>query len=224
MRRINWNLHLSVINNDLDRILKYIHMLEGASTQENRALISMIEEEEQKLTPEEKMWWREEMHGSRLPEITEAIPQIMWHGAFMTLMSYMEHTLLDQARRHYRKVTHFAPELLPAGLTPDFRYVDGPIRYWKEWGFSFPNNGKLWNEIVMFRRMRNWIAHEGGELDDSTETAEIVNYINRRKSKSLSVGPVGFFSNTTLTMSPEFCREAVETVRRFFTSFVPNLP
>lgn len=115
MRRINWELHLSVINNDLDRILEYIDMLEGASTQKNRALISMIEEEEKKLTPEEKKWWRKEMHGSRLAEITEAIPQIMWHGAFMTLMSYMEHTLLDQAMRHYGKVTHFAPELLPAG-------------------------------------------------------------------------------------------------------------
>jgi hypothetical protein len=248
MRRINWKMHLRVINNDLDRLLTYIAILEDALKREHEALEAMIEEKEKELTPEElTLWrqemdtgvapvmaltfspeertlWRQEMHGSSLAETTEAIPQIMWHGAFVSLMSYTEHTMLGQARRHLSKVKHFAPELLPAGLKEDFRYIEGAVRYWKDWGFAFPNNDRLWNELSMYRKIRNWIAHHGGELDESNEATEIAGYVRRGAGTSLAIGPVGFFSDKTLILSAEFCREAVETLQKFFAGYVPRLP
>ena len=45
MQRSNWNLRLSVINNELDRILKYIDLLEGVSKNESNKLFALIEEE-----------------------------------------------------------------------------------------------------------------------------------------------------------------------------------
>ena len=54
---------------------------------------------------------------------------------------------------------------------------------------------------------------------------QIATYVGQRGvGNSLSIGPMTFASDESLILTAEFCREAIETVRKFFAGFVTQLP
>ena len=61
MRRISWNLRLGVMHNELDRILKYIDLLEAVSTNESNKLFGLIEEKMSDLSEDDRYWLPQEI-------------------------------------------------------------------------------------------------------------------------------------------------------------------
>ena len=228
MKRINWDLRLRVINNELDQMLRYITLLEDVSKSENDKLFAQIDEEMElnKLSEEDKIWWPQEMYGSRISEINHDIPQMMWYGVFVSLMSYYEQQMLYLARLHRFRNLRNLVSSLPSWLLDNLdsiKYTEHAVKYWKSVGFELPKKGPQWKEIQIYQKLRNQIVHEGGEQDDTQRSIDISEYIMKRTKNSLSLGSK-FGIGQSLVMTPDFCRESIETIRFFFNSFVADLP
>ena len=225
MHRFVRGAMVKLIEGQLNDLSNYVETLESARKQEEKHLEDLLSRVTAGMDQEEASMVVGDWYADDIGWVQEAVPRLLWYGAFVSVICYFEYEMLQLSRRDLRE----QKGKFPSGLKKEhkqLRYTDDAVAYWKARGISFPESGKAWQEIGELRKVRNQIVHEGGLLDVKSRSKSIKAYValrRRGRKKSVSIKADGF-SGESLVLSADFCREAVETIKKFFEDLVKVLP
>jgi hypothetical protein len=84
-------------------------------------------------------------------------------------------------------------------------------------GINFPDQPPLWTDILVYKDIRNFIAHNDGRLGDSDKAKKVKAFINARSSISLD-------HRKRIRVSGDFYLEVINTLESFFDELLKALP
>ncbi|MDO8886079.1 hypothetical protein [Candidatus Oleimmundimicrobium sp.] len=144
-------------------------------------------------------------------ELTEELPLIFRNSLFVLSYSTIENFLNRYCKR--------AKEACGLKLTLN-DLKDGGIERAKNYlkkvaEIDFPENGE-WAEIKHYNRIRNFIVHNDGKLDDSKKAEKVEKYIEKSDLLDLEKSKInGKVVKKTIVLKRGFCEEVLKTIKEF---------
>ncbi len=202
----------SSIDIDLDNLSKFAATLEDSLEYKQKELIYRVDKEASKLTKEQRdelYEFYEEDHW----QLSEIFPNTLRFSLFVTCYSLLEHALVNLCNYLYRQ-HNYSIELNDLRGEGIFRAQT----YLKKVGsVNFPDQTSSWTNIIAYNRIRNFIVHSEGRLDDSDKAKKVESFINTNPSITLD-------QLKRIQLSKDFCPEVIETLKRFISELFEALP
>lgn len=138
-------------------------------------------------------------------------PNIFRYSFLVACYSYLEQELIAECKveRNVKSLSLDVTDLSGKGIIRAKNYLT------KVAGVDFPDY-ESWNEITYIMKIRNFIVHRDGVLDDSKKAEKIRAYIGRRQDISIM--------ENKIILSADYCRHVVNIIEAFLGSlYNPHL-
>ena len=198
---------------ELDNLSEYVAIFEDSLTDELEEFTSRTEKQASKLTKEQQNEFYELFYIDKRWQLSEVFPNTLRSSLFVTCYSLLEHELvglceyLQREHNYSIKVT----DLRGKGIFGAQTYLKKVV------GIDFPDQTSSWTDIVVYNRIRNFIVHNNGQLDDSNQAKKLESFINAKPSISLD-------QLKYIQFSKDFCPEVIGTLESFFDELFKILP
>lgn len=206
MKISNWLV--TGIEIDLSHLREYARLIEDLLKDKQKEFNSWVEEKASRLSEEQKEEFYE-FYSDDHWELSEVYPNILRESLFVATLSLVEHELISLCKNLYRenKYNLALDEVVGNGIHKAKLYLNKVANV---------GNNTQWNGILIFQKIRNFIVHNKGKLDDSKNAKEVESYVTSNSSIKLDHFRRMQFSST-------FCLEAIEVVDEFFSSLFKEL-
>lgn len=206
MKISNWLV--TGIEIDLSHLREYARLIEDLLKDKQKEFNSWVEEKASRLSEEQKEEFYE-FYSDDHWELSEVYPNILRESLFVATLSLVEHELISLCRNLYRenKYNLALDEVVGNGIHKAKLYLNKVANV---------GNNTQWNGILIFQKIRNFIVHNRGKLDDSKNAKEVESYVTSNSLIKLDHFRRMQFSST-------FCLEAIEVVDKFFSSLFKEL-
>ena len=124
---------------------------------------------------------------------------IVFNSFFAATFALFEHTLFRICKQARRDASYHASVSGRDRMSSAKRYL---IRL----GIDFPSHGPEWDEIKLYKEIRNKIMHEGATLPEGKQ--DLLAYARKK-------GVVSRWSERELELNRPFCEEALENLIQF---------
>ena len=201
MRISNWIL--TGIEIDLNHLREYVRLIEDLLKDRQKEFNSWVEEKASRLSEEQKDEFYE-FYSDDHWELSEVYPNILRGSLFVACVSLVEHELISLCKHLYRenKYRLLWDDVVGKGIYKAKLYLN------KVAGVG---NNTPWENILVFQKIRNFIVHNRGKLDDSRNAKEVETYITSNSSIKLD-------NLRRMQFSSTFCLEVIKIVDEFFSS------
>ncbi len=206
--RLSVALSFDVSSLDLDELEEYLKITEEYLRKAKTDFGTWFDEKTKGFTPKERNEFYES-YGADYWQYAETFPRILRNSFFVSAYSLLEYEM-DVICRWLKKDKQLPISLSDLrGDTPDqFK------NYCKLARLEFPFNGRLWQEINNYRRIRNCIVHNRGLIERAREERELRAYIIRK----------GIISQDTIAqeiaLTEQFCKKVVKTIGVFLNEVI----
>lgn len=167
------------------------------------------EEHENALKAGQLSWEEDSYHSDELWKFDEVFPKILRNSFLVTCHSYLEHKLNDYCR--YLRKDHAllldVNDLKGSGIERASKYLKLVAK------LDFPDTNHSWNEIMYLNKIRNFIVHNEGRLNDSKKAKAVRDYISRH-SDLLSLD-----ERETIILTGGYCKYIIDILMAFFNTF-----
>jgi len=193
---------------DLDNLDAYVYEITDAFEKRTQEFVEKVEQKAKSMPVDERdEWyeWNSEHHWI----LTEVFPGIYKNSLFITIHAYLESTLaqlckiLEEDNAKLKKLK----DLTGNGIELYQEY----IKIVQE--IDFPDQSREWNQISIYRKVRNFLVHQDGRLDDSKNAKNIRQFANR-KPEFLTID-----KNNQIVLSTACHLDFINTIRKFFDKF-----
>lgn len=241
-------LHAWLLGFQLDTLIEHVNLLDRTMSREKAEFNSRLAARVAGLPPAE----RDEVidwHSDEGIHLADVYPRFVWQSVLVSIWAFVEHELTSLCKLDLR----FNDEKIPPAPETvareyEIQYARHAINYFTERGVAFPESGAKWQELDMLRLIRNQIVHNHGRLraqvgedmaskvgtpkgktakalakvqQAAADQKSIVEYIRKRQGGGLRTLSL---SGDDLTITPDYCRECIATIRAFFEELCPLLP
>lgn len=165
-------------------------------------------EHENALNAGQLTWEEDYYHSGELSRFDGVFPKILRSSFLVACYSYLEYELTDYCR--YLRKEHSLPldvnDLKGSGIERASKYLNHIAK------LDFPDTDLSWNEIRYLNKIRNFIVHNEGRLDDSKKAEAVRDYISKR-SDLLSLD-----EDEAIILSGEYCKHIIDILMAFFNA------
>ena len=82
---------------------------------------------------------------------------------------------------------------------------------------KFPDQTSSWIDIGKYNLIRNFIIHNEGQLDNSSQAEKVKSFISNKRSINLN-------GSDHFQFTKKFCQEFIDTLEKFFSELFNVLP
>lgn len=142
-------------------------------------------------------------------ELSEVYPNILRQSLFVACVSLIEHELISLCKHLYKENKYCLQldDIVGKGIYKAKLYLNKVADLGKN---------TIWEDILVFQKIRNFIVHNSGKIDGSKNSQEVQRYISSKSSITLDDFKQMQFSCT-------FCFEVIEAIEKFFDSLFKEL-
>ncbi len=208
---IVFGVYKGMIMVETNNISSYLRSAEKFLEDEVKKLEKKFGDEKSKLTEEEQSEFAE-YYAEIYRELTEEFPRLLRNSLFVLSYSVTENYLNYYCNRSEK---HFGLKLTLSDLKG--RGVERAKNYLKKVAeIDFPENDE-WAEIKHYNRIRNFIVHNNGKLDDSSNAGKVEKYIKAKPDllelKEFSINKK--IVSKSIVIKQGFCEEVLKTAKDF---------
>ncbi len=204
-----------VFDNKLTELSQYVSTVGSALKEKLARLGDDFDENTKDMTPAQRNWYAEMEAGDAF-QLAEYFPALIWQTAFIQMYFILESSIINLCKT-VRSEGGFTNPVTGKhkGLVAAQKFLTTVV------GVSFPFegavHGPIWNELLRMNELRNIFAHRMGQIHD-VPSPELKKYIGR-KNALIEVDSAG-----QITVTEQYCLEAIETARRFFADVLAAVP
>lgn len=174
MKYSSWMLQ--GIRIDLDNMREYSGELSELIEETKDAFSEEVVERAESMPVELRDDWYD-LNADRHWMLRDVFPLLLHNSLFIAIYSYLESTLGNLARQEERS----NPQEVAMKDIKERVIIDRYRKYLKEvQGIDFPDQSREWQKIRTYQKIRNFIVHNGGRVDDSHKHAKCIrNFIEQ---------------------------------------------
>lgn len=197
---------------NLDNLSEYTVTVEDLLDSKLKNFTSWVEKEASKVTGEQQEDFYE-FYADDYHQFSRIFPNILRSSLFIMLYSFLENQLVNLCGKFHRQYgyTIKLTDLRGEGIVRAKNYLKKVVK------IDFPDQTPSWDDIIMYNRMRNFIVHNGGQLDNNDQAKQVESFISARPSITLD-------HLRNIQFSKDFCGEVINTLRSFFGDLLKPLP
>lgn len=200
------------IDINLDNLSEYTVTVEDLLDSKLKNFRSWVEKEASKVTGEQQEDFYE-FYADDYHQFSRIFPNILRSSLFIMLYSFVENQLVNLCGKFHRQYGYpiKLTDLRGEGIVRAQSYLKKVVK------IDFPDQTPSWDDIVSYNRIRNFIIHNGAQLDKSDQAKKVESFISTRPSITLD-------HLRNIQFSKDFCPEVINTLRSFFGDLLKALP
>jgi hypothetical protein len=203
---------LQGIRIDLDNMREYSGELSELIEGTKDAFSKKVDERAESMSVESRDGWYD-WNADRHWRLRDVFPSLLHNSLFIAIYSYLESTLGNLARKMERSNPQdVAMEDIEESVIDRYR------KYLKEvQGIDFPDQSREWQRIRTYQKIRNFIVHNGGRVDDCHKHAKCIrNFIEQNSDLVL-------IDQDQVYVSRQGNLDFLDTLDSFFESLFENI-
>jgi len=197
-----YKLFLQETKKELDYLRDYHNFSERFIKEKVKKLEAWVDEQTPKLTPEEKDVFFD-FYCDDYWELSQNFPNIVRGSLLLICMALLEHQLTDlcHSLQRTKKYAFVLNDFSDRGITRTQIYLK------KAANIKFPDDTEQWSNILIYRVIRNAIAHNDYEIKCSDDLGKVMKFSENHSSIQ--------FDNAKVILGDTFCLEVIDNIEKF---------
>jgi len=212
VQRLSW-VELGIVIN-LENLRRYAETFEQMLNKETTAFEERIEQTALTI-PEEERFDFYDFHSDEHWQLLEIFPDIMRKSLFINCYSYLESKIFNLCDHIYEKLGCSKPL---SQITKHKGIFKAQYYFKNVAKVYFPDDSKVWEDILNYNLIRNCIVHNDSELKAKKDKVEKVSkFINNKSSIIIE-------KNKIKIIHEDFSLEFINTIDDFFALLLKQIP